>query len=95
MGVDFYTCDVCGDNYPDCGPCGICTDCGANLCGNCTDEACEKHGISADGESYPKKCQLCSGDVVTDETLVRYFLGYYKLDRKSAEKLAKKYLFKK
>ncbi len=91
MGVDYYCCDVCGQTYPDCGPCGNCSSCDSSLCGQCYDDAIEKYS-GRDG--WSEKCQSCSGEIINDAQLVQYFLEHCQLTRAGAEKLARSEILK-
>ena len=49
MGVDWYSCNNCGDTFPDCGDYVDCPYCGTHWC---SDECAEKDGYRED------KCKL-------------------------------------
>ncbi len=75
MGVDFYSCQSCGHNFPDCGPYEWC-GCGKNWC--CEDCASDD-GLNKDDENAPKynegrSCDFCRGDDFEDSTLLAYAL---------------------
>ena len=57
MGVDYYACEICGEVYCDCGPCGFCEGCETSMCGECHDEAGAKYrdaglGINFNGHNF-------------------------------------------
>ena len=89
MGVDWITCDICGENFPDCGPCGYCSGCEANLCGTCHVEQVGKYGHPAEdseaatdfGESAALKCDNCSGAIVHDAEVIDYLLAKVEMTR--------------
>ena len=45
MGVDYYTCNCCEDNFPDCGYYVSCESCGTHWC---SDECAEAEGYIAE-----------------------------------------------
>ena len=83
MGVDWITCAICSENFPDCGPNGHCANCESWLCGSCHDEQVEKYGNPEEGsdeaanygDSAAAKCDLCSGLIVQDDDVIEYLLA--------------------
>jgi hypothetical protein len=69
MGQDFHNCSNCGEIFGDYGHFGHCGGCESILCGDCYDEAQEKHGMLGEdhpkaswyGEDAPNKCGCCDG----------------------------------
>ena len=88
MGVDYYTCDACGEVFSDCGHCGLCEGCEADLCGECYDKSTSKYqGDNDDGEWQPlEKCIVCQKDVVTDAMIVAFYLKTSGRTREQVEK---------
>lgn len=82
MGVDYYNCDVCDEIYCDCGHCGTCEECMSGLCGICYDEAVEKFGMEDD---LLVRCQVCSGDFVSDLDVINFLLEKTKGSREDVE----------
>jgi len=80
MGVDYYNCSICGVIFNDCGNFGWCDNCGARLCEECHEAQVEKNGeVGEDGETdYGEdaavRCDLCSGEIITDSDIIDYFL---------------------
>ncbi len=83
MGVDWITCEICSENFPDCGPHGWCANCGARLCEYCHEEQVETYGNVEEGselsyeygDSAAVKCDLCSGVIIQDDTIIDYLLN--------------------
>lgn len=97
MGVDFYTCAVCGDNFPDCGEFTRCGGCEEVFCGQecaqpkCSAKVCEYdngHGEydGCDGCS----CVLCRKEKVTDAVLLAFVLSYHRMTREEAVDMYRK-----
>jgi hypothetical protein len=91
MGVDFYSCELCGEVFPDCGAYGHCTGCEATLCEGCRDKMVDKYGAydEEDGcySSYdPLFCNDCHISVVHDKDIMEYLLRKLALSREDVEK---------
>lgn len=71
MGVDWISCNMCGENFPDCGDYVICEKCGTNWCSHeCasedgyTEEYCRlgfeiEDGCCDDGQCEDDECEGC------------------------------------
>lgn len=72
MGVDFYTCDHCGESFPDCGHYVRCRgeDCGRMWCSKACAVA-EGHSTDEDGE---QSCSFCRDEAFTDSQLLSFVL---------------------
>lgn len=98
MGVDWITCGICKENFPDCGLFGYCSYCETALCSTCHDKQVEKYGHpdpgsdAADnyGESSSAKCDLCSGLMIYDEDLLAYLLKKTGMTKEQVEDAIKK-----
>ena len=91
MGVDFYTCAVCQDNFPDCGEYMRCGNCEEVFCGQecgkprCSADECEyDHGHGDVDGCDDCSCVLCRKEKVTDSTLLAFMLSYYRKTYKDA-----------
>jgi hypothetical protein len=84
MGIDYYSCEVCGEAFPDVIDYGHCGGCEEVLCGNCREEMGEKYGVLGEdhekaswyGENAPNSCDSCNKPKLDNkkfETLM-YFL---------------------
>lgn len=66
MGVDWYSCVICGETFPDCGTYYNCA-CGCKICSHCYGDQLEKYGTvdenSEDADNFGdealKKCDDC------------------------------------
>ena len=65
MGVDFYTCNRCGETFPDCGPYVSCEGCGTVWC---CDECAEEDGFVAE---YCKKYDVYGYEDMNNEREIR------------------------
>ncbi|WEG18647.1 DUF1653 domain-containing protein [Alkalihalophilus pseudofirmus] len=67
MGIDYYSCEVCGDSFPDVIDYGYCSNCEEVLCGDCRDAMGQKYGVLGEdhekaddfGEEAPEHCDSC------------------------------------
>lgn len=101
MGVDYYTCDVCKDNFDDCG-CyySRCNKCEHFICFWCQvdlqmrSETCyddDDHSILIgigrywDEEGELKRCPFCLHEIVDDKIVMRYLLEKYDLSYNSVK----------
>ncbi len=66
MGVDWYTCASCHETFNDCGNFFGC-DCGEMYCS----PKCGDREGDGDGNTT---CEVCRGEVVTDEQLIEYLV---------------------
>lgn len=85
MGVDYYTCQNCQRNFPDCGYYFTCTGCENSFCSNkCGGKQVEEE--SADGLSYNDltSCVLCREEVITDADLLAFILEHFKITHQQA-----------
>lgn len=75
MGVEYYTCTVCGVNFPDCGEYYTCIHCEELICGYCYSDQKKKYGVidedSEDldyfGEDALLKCDSCVNEDKKDD----------------------------
>lgn len=80
MSIDYYTCTICHEIFPDCGKFFSC-DCGYNYC---SDE-CGDRGDNWDAGE--KDCQICRKEYVLDGTLIQFLLKKLSLTRDEATEL--------
>lgn len=66
MGVDWYSCDKCGESYPDCGD-HACCEAGHGLCGCCMPDDSYELTAENDGELPKAHCPVCSAGGTTEE----------------------------
>jgi hypothetical protein len=79
MGVDFYSCTLCGYGFPDCGDYVRC-DCGRRFCSDeCADMAYD--------ENDEGSCIICQKENADDSTLFNFLLTHYKLTREDVMKM--------
>lgn len=79
MGVDFKTCTICDETFPDCGDYFNC-DCGQPYCSiECADGKYD--------ENDTQTCRICRKEHVPDWKLLKFLLKEYSLTREAAEKL--------
>lgn len=82
MGVDWYTCDCCGENFPDCVWC----DCGKSWC---SDKCAEKDGYQMPDEGdddgpEETSCKFCRSEDVEDSELLKHCLKMLDISREDA-----------
>lgn len=96
MSIDYYSCAVCGDAFPDVIDYGYCANCEETLCSHCRDEMGKTYGVLGEdhekadifGENAPKHCTECVADTFTiDEKMDRLLIS---LTDEEREVLAKK-----
>ena len=80
MGMDFYSCENCGEIFDDCGSYGVCHKCNAWFCDDCDN----KYRV----EEENGKCPICSGETVPEKRLLDFALKKLKT---SKEKLKREY----
>jgi hypothetical protein len=75
MGVDYYTCETCSTNFPDCGPHGYCI-CENILCGWCHDKFVKQYGETEtdDYGTVSNGCDICKLVKPSDFDLIKYLL---------------------
>jgi hypothetical protein len=79
MGVDWLTCNYCGETFPDCGDYVYCEECGTRWC---SVECAEADGYVWDETSeHFETCKFCRGEDHTDEVLLEFALELLKMDR--------------
>lgn len=67
MGIDYHSCAICDDAFPDVIDYGYCGNCEEVLCAHCRDEMGEKYGVFDEdhektdwfGENTPVHCDEC------------------------------------
>ena len=95
MGVDFYTCENCSYNFPDCGSYFSCSGCESTFCSNkCGGRKLEKEVEKKyKDETYTEEitsCVLCRKEEVTDRDLMHFLLKRIDLTYDEAVALYKK-----
>lgn len=83
MGVDWYSCEKCGDTFPDCGDYVRCDSCGRHWC---SDECAEAEGYIRGDDEDEEGCNFCRGEDVEDSNLLRYCLEALTLTRSECVK---------
>lgn len=75
MGVDYYTCNYCGETFPDCGSYVYCGECYTRWC---CDECAEKEGFKynneEEGDMEYSTCSFCREEDAKDEDLLSFCL---------------------
>jgi hypothetical protein len=84
MGVDFFTCDHCGESICDAGDYDHC-DCGKRFCSGPRDTGCGKVHENEDGSLT---CSFCRREEISDYDLLQYLLAASNLTREEAAKMA-------
>jgi hypothetical protein len=82
MSVEYYSCEECGYNFPDCGRYGHCK-CERIFCGGCFDETTKKYGL-VDIKNYgwvSDGCDICTFVTPTDCMVLYYALKLLKKER--------------
>lgn len=103
MSVDWITCSICGNNFPDCGPHGRCSGCGSALCEECHKEQFDKYGGPEEGswgaDNYgtwsAAKCDKCSGEIIYNDDIAVYLLEKLGITRDQVVEEIKQYRSKK
>jgi len=91
MGISFYTCANCQRNFPDCGDYFNCFTCGEHFCNTkCADMQVEENLEDPDGEEDYEEittCKMCRKESATDNQLLNFLLGHFKLTYEQAMEL--------
>jgi hypothetical protein len=91
MGVDWYSCETCGETFPDCGDYVWC-ECGRHWCSDDCAESDgfrqEEDGYTPKGSSYEQEtsCNYCRGEEFEDAEVLNLAL---EILGKSRDELAK------
>jgi len=83
MGVDFYTCEYCGEAFPDCGEYVHCDECWRHWC---CEECAEKDGAVYKEDGDVESCKYCRCEDVDDYVLVAFMLRYFNTTREDMVK---------
>ena len=81
MGVDWLTCNYCGENFPDCGHFVSCEECGTTWC---CDECASEEGYEEapdDDSGEPSSCKFCRGEDHSDIVLLNFALEQLGMNR--------------
>ena len=87
MGIDYYSCEHCGESFPDCGEYVSCNDdCGMMWC---DDECAKEDGYRTEDEEDEygdpqHTCKYCRKEDATDYELVKFLLKHSGLSREEA-----------
>lgn len=87
MSVDYYSCNYCGETFPDCGDYVSCEGCGNCWC---SEECAEEQGFRIDvdnDEEYSTSCNFCRGEDYEDYELLEKALELLKISREDLIKL--------
>lgn len=92
MGIDFYSCEECGYNFPDCGEYFSCTGCEARFCS--TECGGRKLMVEdEEAEDYNEdmtSCILCRKETATDRDLLYFLFKHFKMTHEEAMVLFRK-----
>ena len=83
MGVDWYTCERCGETFPDCGYYVGCEECWTQWC---CDKCAAKDGALWNVDGYVTSCNFCRKEDLADCRLVPFLLTLVGMDRAEAVK---------
>lgn len=94
MGVDFFSCDGCGESICDCGSYIKCRKCEHRWC----DLTCAiknggyKYNDDEDDDDYDddyeeQSCKFCRKEEAEDSDLLNFLIKKYKLNRKTVVQL--------
>lgn len=78
MGIDYLTCNNCGNTFNDCGDYVYC-DCGVNWC---NDKCAKKDKYRYKKSTEESSCKFCREEDFEDLILLKYALKELKLTRK-------------
>jgi hypothetical protein len=88
MGVDYYTCQNCGQTYADCSYYFTCTNCESGFCSDkCGGRKVEKASASGKYWDDETSCVLCREEVIPDSDMVNFLLNRLGMTRTQAEEL--------
>lgn len=93
MGIDYYSCEICGTAFPDVINYGHCGKCESTLCGDCFDEMREKNGELGEnhekaswyGEEAPNCCDLCDGSKLDLDSFIEFLVDKLNKSRQELE----------
>lgn len=89
MSIDYYSCAICGHNFPDCGDYVSCEHCFNHFCSKkCAKMAYAELDEEADidnneEEEYPHCC-ICRKEAANDYILLEALLRHFNLTREQA-----------
>jgi|TARA_Y100000310_G_scaffold127848_3_gene126993 hypothetical protein len=83
MGVDWLTCGICSENFPDCEEYYNCAKCENKVCKNCYDDQLSTYskveedsdGANYFGEDALSECGSCTKSIIRDRDIVEYLLN--------------------
>lgn len=84
MGIDYLSCNYCGDGFPDVIDYVSC-DCGNSWC---SEECAKKDGYKYNKRTGDTSCKYCRKEDFTDDELLKYAL---KLLGKTRKELINEY----
>jgi hypothetical protein len=90
MGVDYYTCENCSHNYPDCGYYFRCSGCESGFCSNeCGGRQVieEESNDEVDDDSYHEEvtsCIFCRHEQYTTDMLLDAVIKHFNITREIA-----------
>ena len=74
FGIDYETCSVCGEAFPDVMTHIWCDECGSVFCEECIDE----FGLKEDSKTgILINCPICNKTAVTDELLLNFLINLH------------------
>jgi hypothetical protein len=91
MGIDYYTCQKCERNFPDCSYYFTCTGCEVMFCSDaCGGRVVEEE--SEDGHDYNDitSCVMCRMETATSDDLLKFLLKHFNLTRDQAMEIYRK-----
>jgi len=86
MGIDYYTCAKCSDNFPDCSNHAYCEKCENFFCSN---DCARLKPIDEEESEDNTNCCLCRKEHVTDYDLLYFLLKHCNLTKEDAINLYK------
>jgi hypothetical protein len=90
MGVDYYTCQNCERNFPDCSYHFTCSGCEVMFCSDeCGGRAVEEKSERGKWDDLTS-CVLCRMETATSDGLLNFLLKHFNLTRDQAMELYRK-----
>ncbi len=87
MGVDYFTCAICGYNFPDCGEFVSC-DCGEHFCswdcGRTDYTIYNEKGEPTEEDGDKCTCVICRKEDANNDILFEALLKHFNLTREQA-----------
>ena len=89
MGISYYTCAGCDNNFPDCADGVVWCDCGNHFCCDDCAKMIDVNEPDGDEEDWEEslQCCICRKEEANDGLLLEALLRHYKITKEDALKI--------